>query len=52
MEETTSMLGTKVWISFGEMAMGRGHSVHHKLRMGKFQTGTGTVRRPRGPGMG
>ena len=35
MKETTSMLGTKVWISFGEMAMGRVHSVHHKLRMGK-----------------
>ena len=38
MEETTSMLGSKVWISFGEMAMGRGHSVRHKLKMGKVQS--------------
>lgn len=52
MEETTSMLGTKVWISFGEMAMGRGHSVYHKLRMGKFKQVQGIGERPRGPGMG
>ena len=38
MKETTSMLGNKVWISFGEMALERGHSVYHKLRMGKVQS--------------
>ena len=31
-EEVTFTLGPGAWISFGEVAMGRGHSVHHKPR--------------------